>query len=316
MRSLFLAALVASVLATPIELEGRSGNAKHAYCSAIKTVVIPAKDLPAATTYCSSYLSLKPRATTTVTRTITNAKVTATVTATTTKAFVCQAPTGSVEKREASKKKVVQKSKPKPKPSCLGRYTKTAAISSACSCLTIPTGPVTSTTTKVLTGTVTVTATRTAVQTPAAFHLRALSDDEALDGHELSGGGGQTLVERPYQGLLFSLDAQGQLRNASYPEMIANVDGTTSSKPRRDDQQIVYLSDAEEIEEDDRVPLNCKIVPRDDLTCALQCSTVEYPVGLINSTPDVDSDDEQRWVLATNAAGPVFTHIIVPDEEW
>lgn len=141
-----------------------------------------------------------------------------------------------------------------------------------------------------------------------------MSDDEALNGHELGGSGG-ALAERPYRGILFSLDAQGQLRNASYSDLIANVDGTTSSKPRRDDQQLVYLNFAEDIEEDERVPLNCKIVPRDDMTCALECSTAENPTGLINSTPSGDPDFSQQWVLDTEAAGPVFTHIIVPDEE-
>lgn len=244
-----------------------------------------------------------------------SAKVTATVTTTKTTTFVCQAPTGAVNKRAADQKKAVQspKPKPKPKPSCLGSYTKTAAISSACSCLNIPTGTVTSTATTTLTGTVIVTATQTAVQTPEAFHLRALSDDEPLDGHELAGSAGNPVALRGNTGTLFSLDAQGQLRNASYSDLIANVDGTTSSKPRRSAQNFVYFNDAEDIAEDERVPLNCKIVPRDDLTCALECSTAQTLVGLINSTPSGDPDFNQRWVLDSNAAGPTFTHVIVPD---
>lgn len=159
-----------------------------------------------------------------------------------------------------------------------------------------------------------MTATHTAVQTPTAFHLRALSDDVALNGHGLSGRQDSPAALVPYEGTLWSLDAQGQLRNASYSDLIANVDGTTSSKPRRDEQSFVYLSDLEEIQEDERVPLNCKIVPRDDQTCALECFTEEKPVGLINSTPSGDPDYEQRWVLDVNPAGPTFTHIIVPDE--
>lgn len=159
----------------------------------------------------------------------------------------------------------------------------------------------------------TVTATQTVVQTPEAFHLRAVSDDEPLDGLDLAGVAGNPVAFQDTLGTLFSLDAQGQLRNASYSDLIANVDGTTSTQSRRSAQNFVYFNDAEDIEQDERVPLGCKIVPRDDMTCALECSTAENSVGLINSTPSGDPDYYQEWVLDTNAAGPTFTFVIIPD---
>lgn len=144
-----------------------------------------------------------------------------------------------------------------------------------------------------------------------------MSDDESLDGHELGGGSVSPVAYRPYrgQGSLFTLDAQGQLRNASYSDLIANVDGTTSNKPRRRQLQYVFFNDAEDIEADERVPLNCKIVPRDDMTCALECGTVESPEGLVNSVDEADRDNYQEFVLGTTAAGPTFVNIIVPDDD-
>lgn len=159
MLKTFLLATIAGVGAANIPAAGnveRSANSQSYLCSAVKKKFAQAKQLPAVSAYCSSYLNIPKTATKTVSK-CTTVKATSTVyTATVQKpASVvtevitgCARPTTTAAsqpsggdsaapapegKRDVERQ--LEKRYFQPKPGCLAAYTKSRDISAACSCL-------------------------------------------------------------------------------------------------------------------------------------------------------------------------------------
>ncbi|KAI5358874.1 hypothetical protein Slin14017_G111570 [Septoria linicola] len=177
MRSLSIFALAASVLATPLENNQR--HQKGSFCSGVDKVIDQAREQSHATQFCSSYLRI-PACTSTVTSTSTSTSISETTTTYSTTTIV--APVSTITVTTAVDSTVsntvntvatvtsgtttitvtsaltactappVKRAMKRPtQPTCLAKYTPGKALSSACSCLSIPKSTARSTVTKVST---------------------------------------------------------------------------------------------------------------------------------------------------------------------
>lgn len=232
---------------------------------------------------------------------------------------VCQAPpvTTTARAGTVSKKVVVQREanpgqqSPKPKPQCLESYKKAQAISSACKCLNIPTGTVTSTRTTTVSSTTKAIVTQTIAVPPPRFKLLAVNAGGNNEVLGLLGGSGPLTVKPNGEFGVFGLDAQGSLRNSTYPGFVANQDsaGTPEERRRSPDGRFVYVNTSEDIAADDYDALKCEVVPQKDQTCRMVCN------NQVNSLAASDSADNKRWQLTdedSKPAGLEFYQVIVP----
>ncbi|KAM0715780.1 hypothetical protein Q7P37_008294 [Cladosporium fusiforme] len=196
--ALLLSAVAASPIAEPVA-EPVTVNLASAFCAVVTGLVTKAKAQPQATSYCSSYLSLKPAVTTknvkvtsyTATVVVTIPTSTFTQTNYVTEqsiAFVGVLPTGTCSILPA--KRGISTI---PKPACLATYTAPAIVSSACKCLSIPVSTSTATiaatvpgistsTQNVITEVITKTTTQvqTSTTTNSYFNIRASGAVDAL----------------------------------------------------------------------------------------------------------------------------------------
>jgi hypothetical protein len=154
MRSPFLAALfVAVAVGTPARTTS--------FCSIVDKIVTAAHQTSQATAFCSSYLHITAS---TVTSTVSTNTYTLSPAGCTAPAAKRTPEAGLEAVADIAARHPAQAAKqPVPKPSCFKSYTAGALLSSACSCLSIPTTTVTTTTT-------TFTST---FGTPLTFHLSA-----------------------------------------------------------------------------------------------------------------------------------------------
>lgn len=138
MRSPFLVALFAAVA------QGSPAARATAFCSIVDKLVTAAHQTSQATAFCSSYLHITAS---TVTSTVSTYTYTFSPAGCTAPAAKRTPEPGLEALADIAAREPAPKGKTSvAKPSCFKTYTAAAVLSSACSCLSIPTGTVTSTT--------------------------------------------------------------------------------------------------------------------------------------------------------------------------
>ncbi|GIZ37440.1 hypothetical protein CKM354_000088600 [Cercospora kikuchii] len=253
MRSILCASFIAVAVATGSGNNNNNNNA--ALCSTINKVVTSYSQQAAATKFCSSYLSLPPRST--ITSTVTNPD-SPPVTATETSYLTCASPVPGQGVRRNKDKRTNKK--PEPKPDCYSKFTKNAQISTACSCLSIPTTPATTTTTVSSTTTTTVTD----VATPTAFGVMAAN---LLRMHCLKIGdnapyGSFSADGNPIIPSTFHLDASGRLYTND------TVDKSTVYAVQGPGPAVLFVNQPSATQQ----KVTCDVVYMDvDGTCELAC---------------------------------------------